>query len=276
MASRTGPSICGSFRLVLWHCWAGNRRAGEARCSGHETVTNSEFHRLENIRLFRGFDDDWLHNIERQCRWRSFDVDENILDRDNIDSDVFFATRGSVLIVNFSQSGREIALARIAAGSYFGELAAIDGDPRSANVIALEPCVVGALTPKVFNDIFNHDPILSARLMRRLAPIIRTCDERIMDLSTLGAHQRVYLELLRLSEIDPDNSGALLIGPMPGQKDIASQASTTRETVTRAISQLVADGIAERNQKSLYIRDRTRFEHLASALDPDWGEESAR
>ncbi|MFP6740561.1 MAG: helix-turn-helix domain-containing protein, partial [Alphaproteobacteria bacterium] len=79
-----------------------------------------------------------------------------------------------------------------------------------------------------------------------------------------------------ISEIDPANSGALLIGPMPAQKVIASQASTTRETVTRAISQLVADGIAERKQKSLYIHDRTRFEHLASALDPDWGEESAR
>ena len=136
--------------------------------------------------------------------------------------------------------------------------------------------MVGALTPNLFNDIVNRDPTLSARLMRRLARIIRTSDDRIMDLSTLGAHQRVYLELLRISEIDPANSGALLIGPMPAQKDIASQASTTRETVTRAISQLVADGIAERKQKSLYIHDRTRFEHLASALDPDWGEESAR
>jgi CRP/FNR family cyclic AMP-dependent transcriptional regulator len=239
-------------------------------------VTDQDFHRLEDIRLFRGFDDDWLRGIERQCHWQSFDVDDNILDRDNIDSDVYFVTRGSVLIVNFSQSGREIALARIAAGSYFGELAAIDGDPRSASEIALEPCVVGALTPNVFNDIVNRDPTLSARLMRRLARIIRTSDDRIMDLSTLGAHQRVYLELLHISEIDPANSGALLIGPMPAQKDIASQASTTRETVTRAISQLVADGIAERKQKSLYIHDRTRFEHLASALDPDWGEESAR
>jgi len=188
-------------------------------------LTDQEFHRLESIRLFRGFDGDWLHSIERQCRWRSYDVDEKILDRDNVDSDVFFVTRGSVLIVNFSQSGREIALARIAAGSYFGELTAIDGDPRSASVIALEACVVGALTPKIFNDIVNRDPTLSARLMRRLAHIIRTSDDRIMDLSALGAHQRVYLELLRLSEIDPENSGALVIGPMPAQKDIASQAS---------------------------------------------------
>ena len=239
-------------------------------------MAEDQYHRLDGIRLFKGFDADWLRGIERQCRWRSCARDEKILNRDHDDSDVYFVTKGSVLIVNFSQSGREIALARIAAGSYFGELAAIDGGLRSASVVALEPCVVGALKPAVFHDIVTHDPTLSARLMRRLARIIRTSDDRIMDLSTLGAHQRVYLELLRLSEADPDDSKALIIGPMPAQKDIASQASTTRETVTRAISQLVADGIAERRKKVLYVHDRLRFEHLATALDPDWGEESVR
>ena len=239
-------------------------------------MAENQYHRLDGIRLFRGFGADWLRDIERQCHWHSYARDENILDRNNDDSDVFFVTRGSVLIVNFSQTGREIALARIAAGSYFGELAAIDGEPRSASVVALETCVVGALKPAAFNGIVASDPILSARLMRRLARIIRTSDDRIMDLSTLGAHQRVYLELLRLAEADPDNPKALVIGPMPAQKDIASQASTTRETVTRAISQLVADGIAERKHKVLYVRDRLRFEHLATALDPDWGEDSVR
>ena len=101
-------------------------------------------------------------------------------------------------------------------------------------------------------------------------------DDRIMDLSTLGAFQRVYLELLRLSHADPDDPAALVIDPMPGQKDIAGQASTTRETVTRAISQLAADGIVERKKKRLRIVDRRRFDSLAAALDPDWGEDSTR
>ena len=240
------------------------------------SVADEQYHRLDGIRLFRDFDDDWLRSLESRCRWRQCAADEKILDREHDDSDVFFVTRGSVLVVNYSQSGREIALARIAAGSYFGELAAIDGEPRSASVVALEPCVVGALAPEIFTALVTGDAKLSARLMRRLARIVRTSDDRIMDLSTLGAHQRVYLELLRIAEIDPDDSLALTIDPMPAQKEIAGQASTTRETVTRAISQLVADGIAERRHKSLHILDRLRFERLATALDPDWGEDSAR
>lgn len=237
---------------------------------------NQSFHRLNVIRLFDGFDDDWLRRLEEKCRWREYERDDVILDRDNRDSDVYFVTLGSVIVVNFSISGREIALARIAAGSYFGELAAIDGEPRSASVVALESCLIGVLAPRDFTDLMTGDATLSARLMRRLARIIRVGDDRIMDLSTLGAYQRVYLELLRLSHDDADQPNSLVIDPMPGQKNIASQASTTRETVTRAISQLVADGIVERTKKRLRIIDRDRFEHLATALDPDWGEDSAR
>ena len=231
--------------------------------------------RLDSIRLFADLDPEVIRDVERHCRWREYAVNEKILDRDSQGSDVFFVVRGSVLIVNYSFTGREIALARIGARSYFGELAAIDGQPRSASVVALEPSLIAAVDPKLFNMLVEKHRELSMRLLRRLARIIRTCDDRIMDLSTLGAHQRVYVELLRLAEPDPDD-GALVISPMPAQKEIASKASTTRETVTRAISQLVADGVAERSHKSLRFHDRARLERLATSLDPDWGEEGAR
>ena len=214
--------------------------------------------------------------LRKKCHWRQCERDEVILDRDSTDDDVYFVTMGSLIVVNFSLSGRDIALARIAAGSYFGELAAIDGEPRSASVVALETCVIGAMGPKDFTKLVTGYPVLSMRLMRRLARIVRIGDDRIMDLSTLGAYQRVYLELLRLAHGDADNPDILVIDPMPGQKDIASRTSTTRETVTRAISQLVADNIVERTKKRLCILDQERFKSLATLLDPDWGEDGAR
>lgn len=234
------------------------------------------FHRLSEIRLFRGFDAPWLRRLETQCRWQEYLRDAVILDRDSPDGDVYFVTMGSVLVVNYSVSGREIALARIAAGSYFGELAAIDSEPRSASVVALEPCVIGVMDPKGFSDLVTGNKTLSLRIMRRLARMVRIGDDRIMDLSTLGAYQRVYLELLRLSHGDADDPNILVIDPMPGQKDIASQAGTTRETVTRAISQLVAGGIVERTKKRLCIVDQERFKNLTTVLDQDWGEDVAR
>lgn len=239
-------------------------------------MSQEPIRRLDGIRLLSKLPPEALNEIAQQCRWREYPADAEILDRDSEDRDVYFVVRGGVQIVNYSLSGRKIALAKIAAGGYFGELAAIDGRPRSAGVIALEDCRVAAMPPAAFDQLVLDHPQLAMHLLRRLARIIRACDDRIMDLSTLGAVQRVYLELLGLSRLDPAGSGSWVIWPMPAQREIASQASTTRETVTRAISQLVADGVVARKGKSLYLRDRKRLESLAAGLADDWGEDGAR
>ncbi|MCH8962995.1 MAG: hypothetical protein IH820_17200 [Bacteroidetes bacterium] len=67
--------------------------------------------RLDTIRLFADLDPEVISDVERHCRWREYAVNETILDRDSQGGDVFFVVRGSVLIVNYSFTGREIALA---------------------------------------------------------------------------------------------------------------------------------------------------------------------
>ncbi len=235
--------------------------------------------RLDGIHLFEALAPDELRAIERQCVWRRFGANDNILGQDSEDRDVYFVVRGTVQVVNYSTSGRKIALARIPVGSYFGELAAIDAQPRSANVIAADECLVATMTPHLFNRLVANHPELAKSLLLRLARIIRACDDRIMDLSTLCAVQRVCLELLQLASPDPGGSDGWVIWPLPTQKEIASQASTTRETVARTIGQLAAAGVVERKSKSksLYIRDRSRLEEYAAAVDPDqWSGDTAR
>lgn len=214
-----------------------------------------------------GLSDEELRNLEKRCRWRRYDTGEQILDKDSSDRDVYFVAEGSLQVVNYSVTGREIALARLGAGSFFGELSAIDNQPRSASVVALEKCLLGSLSPQLFiNHIVGHSE-LAVRVLHRLAGIIRSCDERIMDQSTLGAVDRVYRQLLRLAEESPVDPGNWLIRALPTHKAIAAMASTTRETVARSISQLASDGIVERKGRILFLRDRARLEKLAGALD---------
>ena len=101
-------------------------------------------------------------------------------------------------------------------------------------------------------------------VLRRLAGIVRSCDERIMDLSTLGAVQRVYLEVLRL--VEETEPGQWSIAKLPTHKTIASRASTTRETVARTVSQLAASGIIGREGDKVIVRDRDKLEDLVTAL----------
>jgi CRP/FNR family transcriptional regulator, cyclic AMP receptor protein len=217
---------------------------------------------LAAIPLLAGLDRASLARIESACTFRNAKDGELLLNRDSESRDIFFVIRGRVRIVNYSNTGREIAFAVAGPGDYFGELAAIDGKPRSANVVALEECRLAALPPQAFRETVERHPQLALQVMEKLARIVRTCDDRIMDLATLSAYQRVYAEVLKACRPDPVRSSSWIVYPLPTQAQIAAQASTTRETVARVLSQLALDGVADRKSKTLYIRDMSKLKAL--------------
>ena len=222
--------------------------------------------RLDGIELFASISPEQLRALEKRCSWRRFDRNELIVDRESDSRDVFYVVAGAVQVANYSISGREIALATIGEGGYFGELSAIDHLPRSATVTAADKSLLASMSPAVFTELLNDHPRISQLVLQRLAKIVRVCDERIMDLSTLGAVQRVYIEILRLAGPDPAVSTLWSIYPMPTQADIAGRASTTRETVARVLGHLSNAGIVQRKGKTLYINDRDRLEMLTERL----------
>jgi CRP-like cAMP-binding protein len=201
--------------------------------------------------LFGNVQADELAVIESRCQWSRFKAGEDIIDRDSENRDVYLVVEGRVRIVNFSSTGREIAYANTAAGGYFGELAAIDGNRRSAAVVAVEDCLLAALSPGVFLKLLVKHPSVSMKVLQRLTNIVRTSNDRIMDLSTLKAVERVCRELLRLTKPDAAVAELRVIRPMLSHNEIASRASTTRETVARVIGQLSTRGIVERKHKAL-------------------------
>jgi len=225
--------------------------------------------RLASIELLEGLSGEAKISVEKRCRWRRFEAGEKMLDKDNSDRDVYFVAKGSLQVVNYSMTGREIALAHLSAGNFFGKLSAIYGELRSASVVALETCLLGSLSPQLFIDQIVSNAKLTVRVLKRLAGIVRSCDERIMDLSTLGAVDRVYRQLLHLAEKSPTDTGIWLIRNLPTHKAIAAMASTTRETVARSISQLATGGIVERKGRVLYLLDRDRIKKLVGALEND-------
>jgi len=221
---------------------------------------------LDNIELFSDLSAEERLRVASKCSWRTYNGGEQILERSSTSRDVFFVVDGSVNIVNFGVSGREVAYATVDAGQYFGELSAIDGSPRSANVIAHKKCMVASLSPENFMELLKDHPMVTIQVMKRLARIIRVNDERILDLSTLGAVQRVCQELLRMAKPDPLSAGSWLIYPMPTQSTIASRVSTTRETVARVLGQLANDGLVLKKGKNLYLKDRQGIEEMINSL----------
>ena len=123
----------------------------EADHTDHVAYDTSHSHEgraaLAEFPLFRGAAAATHDMIFRHANLRRCNADEEILSRDEQAGDVYFVLKGEVRIVNYSASGREVAYAIVPAGGYFGELSAIDGRPRSANVLAVDDCLLATLTP---------------------------------------------------------------------------------------------------------------------------------
>jgi CRP-like cAMP-binding protein len=223
-----------------------------------------------DIAMFSALPPAALAVLDRAIVWRRFRAGEEIIDRQSETRDVFFVVAGKVRVVLYSVSGREITLDDIGPGGHFGELAALDGAPRSASVMAVEASVVGSVGDETFRKVATETPALALAVMRRLAEVVRTSSGRILDLSTLGANNRVHAEILRLARVAAQNGAtSATISPIPVHSDLASRVSTTRETVARVMSDLSRQGILKREKNALQVLDVPR---LAAIVEDVRGE----
>jgi CRP-like cAMP-binding protein len=220
---------------------------------------DADRHGLDRIALLAGLPPATRVALSARCAWRAYEPGELILSPESPSRDVLFVVQGRVRVVTFAASGREVAFAVLEAGAHVGELSALDGEPRSASVEALAPCRVASLPSAAFRELLLQHPQLALELLKGLARVVRRSDERIAELSVLGAVPRVYRELRRLAR--PEGKGAV-IAPLPTQEALAAHVGATRETVARALSQLAKTGIAERRGRELLIRDLALLEAL--------------
>lgn len=218
---------------------------------------------LERIALLRSLTPEQRAAVARQCRWRRFAADEQLIDHWADTRDVGFVVEGRVRVLSHSAGGREISFSDIEAGELVGEMSALDGRPRSASVVALtEGALVAFLPARPFQELATAHPELAMAMMLRLCDKLRGATDRIMELSTLGANNRVHAELLRLAKRGKRQGLAAIIAPIPVHSDIAARVSTTRETVARVLSDLTRDGLVERRPDALVVCDLGRLEML--------------
>ena len=218
---------------------------------------------LDGIDLLRPLAPEERAALARQCRWRRFQANEQIIDHLGETRDVIFIAAGRVRVLSHSPAGREISFDDVEAGGFLGEMAAIDGLPRSASVAAVEDgTLVAFLAPKAFRDLVAGHPDLAVAVMKRLCRVIRLTTDRVMELSTLGANNRVHAELLRLARRGRSEGRAAVIAPIPVHADIASRVSTTRETVARVLGDLAREGLVERRADALVVHDVARLERM--------------
>lgn len=219
---------------------------------------------LRSIELLQGLPSQRLHEIGHQCVWRHFEAGQTLIAREQEDRDLHMIVAGAVRVTSYSPGGRETSFRELAAGSAFGEIAALDGRPRSADVVALQPGLIASLPPADFRALLQQEWTVNERVLLRLADLARGLIDRVLDLSTLSVQQRVCIELLRLAQSSGAAGNEVRIAPAPKHADLAHQVSSYREQVTRELSALARAGVLTREHGALVVRDLDRLRQMAS------------
>lgn len=229
-----------------------------------DVAAGSRRHSLRNIKLFDQLEPEAIREIESLCRWYEYGPNDVVLEREDPSKDVFFIAHGTVRVMNYLGNEREVALADLHAGDHFGELSAVDSKERSARVVGSNECVIAALKREDFLAVLAKYPKAALRLLEYFAGIIRAMNARVSSLSTLSPRQRIYVELLRISEPHPQGDGSWIIPTVPAHKELAAWAGTDQGEVAGAIGALVREGIMERRNRSYLIKDQPRLRLLAT------------
>lgn len=218
---------------------------------------------MDGIKLFADVPSAELAVLAKKCEWLAFVPNDIILDRDDNTRDVYFLSDGKVRVMNFIGTEHEVTLAEMHSGSHFGELSAIGPRERTARIVAVERSTVAVMPRETFLDMLMEFPQVSVNLLRDLAYVISSMNDRVSLLSRTNPRQRVYIELLRLAVPNPRGDGTWIIEPLPHHSDIAGWAGIEQQEVAEAIGKLAREKILERRNRSIIINDRAKIESLS-------------
>jgi len=210
-----------------------------------------EDERLSRFPLLREVDPALLAEAARHARWRRVQPGEVVIDFDDTSDDVFLIISGTVRVAVHSASGQEVILGELGGGETFGEMAAIDGLSRSANVTAVHSSVLCCLPRTAFLNLVLHAPTAGLGLLRLLTARLRLGDTRNVELAVLPVRHRLVSELLRLGR--PRDDGQLRITPPPPQHILAARIGARREAVSRELSAMGREGLAVVSRQSIIL-----------------------
>ena len=215
---------------------------------------------LQSVSLFWDLTEKELGYISEKMVLRHYEAGQMILLEASEGEQCFFVTEGSVKITRLSKDGREVILAILNDGDFFGEMSLLDGESRSANVIALDDTNVLTLNRNDFLLVIKEYPQIAIQLLKEMALRLRKSDRQIASLSLSDAEKRIALCILRIAEEQGViQKGHVSIPKAPIQQDIANMSGTSRETVSRALKLLEKEGFIQRNGRELLINNYNKF-----------------
>ena len=211
---------------------------------------------FRQVPLFSGLEDEDLASLISVASRRKYPKDGVIFFEHDVGDALFLILSGRVKVTILSDDGREIILAMLSDGDFFGEMSLLDNEPRSATAIALQETEMVVLHQRDFLSIVEKRPGVLIDLLSVLSSRLRKANQQIGNLALHDVYGRVARILLEMASEDgtrqPDGRVTFR---RPTHQEIANMIGATRETVSRMISDLHRQGYIEISGKDVIIQD---------------------
>ncbi len=209
---------------------------------------------LRRVTFFEGLNDEVLAQLSSCLKPMEYAKDALVVGQDDPGDSMFIIEKGRVKVVLYGESGREMILSIFRAGDVVGEMSLLDGQPRSANVIALEESRLLSLSRNDFVKLLQTQPAIALNVLQEMSIRLRRADDVIGNLALLDVYGRVARVLVDMAERDGEKTDeGIMIKERPTQQDLASMIGTSRETVSRVLSEFQRRGFLSMQGKKILL-----------------------
>ncbi|MGZ6970467.1 MAG: Crp/Fnr family transcriptional regulator [Thermoanaerobaculia bacterium] len=210
---------------------------------------------LSKVPLFEGISPEDRAALARVATLRTYRRGETIVQQGQPGDAFYVLVRGRVAVAIVAPDGREVVLNTLGEGDHFGEMALLDDAPRSASVIAQEKSDLAILSRAVFLDLLKSNFVLTRALLAAFTARLRRANATIEGLASLDVKARLarYFQELAATRGRKAGGGWSVV-VRPSQREIADTIGSSRETVSRTMSQMAVEQLIVPKGKAVYVK----------------------
>ena len=209
---------------------------------------------LRRVPLLQSLNEIQLDQLAAASVRKNFPKGRTIVSEGEPSQSLYILLSGRAKVQRSDSEGKEVILAILGSGEFFGEMSLIDDAPRSASVITLESCDFMAINKDSFKSMLLQSPEICMQIMRGLVRRLREADQKIETLALLDVYGRVARVLLDFSE---NIGGEMVVKSKLPRQEIAKMIGASREMVSRVMKGLEIDGyIVPMSEGRLVLREK--------------------
>ena len=208
---------------------------------------------LREIPLFSRLDDKALGNLEKAAIKRAYPKNTILISKGDKSDQLFVVLKGKLKVAITDASGKEIIMSFLGAGDYFGEMAMIDGESRSATIMTTQASEVLTISRDDFHRTLLSSPDLMFELLKVLARKVRIATDKLESLAFEDVYGRLVKLLIQLAR---PHDGVWIVEESLTHQEIANMIGSSREMVTRILKALTSGGYISVDRKRITIKKK--------------------